>query len=110
MNHVLNYKVATLLGYKWKKNGWWIAWLWGSHLTIKPDGQVWCGFRVPNFSGDLNLCGEFERQLGLGPQAMTYLNNLEIVTSTCGATISRWRFATATAEQRCEAFIKTVHP
>ena len=58
--------------------------------------------RLPNYLNDLNACAEFERNL----QAFTELYyTVNLIYILCD---DRFELITATATQRCEAFLRTI--
>lgn len=77
-------------------------------LTWQLDGSGITG-RLPDYLNDLNAMHEAEKALDPLGKSMTYLNELEIVTETYCATSQQWRFVTASAAQRAEAFLKALN-
>jgi hypothetical protein len=66
--------------------------------------------RLPNYTADLNACHEFEETLDYG-QAELYDDELCDICAETNELLDNpkpWRFAvtTATARQRCEAFLR----
>jgi hypothetical protein len=67
---------------------------------------------VSNYHGDLNACAEFERAL-LGGNAKQNIHSTNRYTNELCKLLqcldtALFQFATATAPQRCEAYLKTI--
>lgn len=67
---------------------------------------------VPNFYGDLNACHEMEKSLKDTPVYNFWYGYFQHLSCVCGNSsnnnIRLYRCITATAPQRCEAFLRTV--
>jgi hypothetical protein len=82
----INIAIAESLGWKLLANNRW----------TRP-----CGFYadLPNYTADLNACHELEKTLNTD-DARSYYRILELQLG--------WESASATARQRCEAYLKTI--
>lgn len=86
----INAKIAELCGHKLIGGNW-------PNLAEREDGTPYV---TPNYHGSLDDCAGFEATLTVREQGI-YLGHLH---SICGAFI--WPSVTATAPQRCEAFLR----
>ena len=83
----INIAIAESLGWKLLANNRW----------TKP-----CGIYadLPNYTSDLNACHEFEKALNTDDAHMYYWRLKQEIG---------WEYASATARQRCEAYLKTLN-
>lgn len=117
----INIAIAESLGWKvrWQNQGG------APTLENKPAGHCWAvwtnpnGWGLdsnydpifpPNYTSDLNACHEFEQTLGGNP--LIY-NQQDFYTRELGLIVKQglaecWTIATATACQRCEAYLRTI--
>lgn len=108
--------VAEARGWKWVKG---TGWMFRSKLTHTPahfEGKLknYCDI-LPNYPNDLNVCVAFENTLSIHGQ-IKYVEALaEIILSPelkrhgkrwLGQEDKFWFMTTATARQRCEAFLR----
>jgi len=70
------------------------------HFNMEED--LWKDF-TPDYLKDLNACHAFEKLIISEDQQDGYIDHLEYICSGL-----RWDFATATAAQRCKAFVLTM--
>lgn len=106
-NEEIRVKVAEFLGFKPTNSPAGIYW-YNPDSPLCEDGRVlWDEGELPNYSSDLNACAEFEKGLTDEQWAVYSVALNEIAcripcgnTRTCGYTIS------ATAMQRCIAFLR----
>ena len=101
----LRIKVAKLCGWKFRKTAWFMRWLWGSILTQRSDGKLFCGY-FPKYATDLNAMHEAENLIPPTKQA-TYGGKIADLTGRFGSNVF-FKFAHATARQRAEAFVLTM--
>ena len=82
----INIAIAESLGWKLLANNRW----------TKP-----CGIYadLPNYTSDLNACHEFEKSLNTDDAHMYYWRLKQEIG---------WEYASATASQRCENYLKTI--
>ena len=82
----INIAIAESLGWKLLANNRW----------TKP-----CGIYadLPNYTADLNACHEFEKSLNTDDAHMYYWRLKQEIG---------WEYASATASQRCENYLKTI--
>ena len=75
----------------------------------KPDGKFG---QPPNYPGDLNACAEFEATLSTDIMRWKYIGRLidETKAESLEVYAEAFILATATARQRCIAFLRTVRP
>lgn len=79
------------------------------YTTVTPDGIHLCGY-YPDYCTDLNACHELEKMLD-DELDLDYSENLESVTGTRWGANNSYdmsKYRSATARQRCEAYIKTI--
>lgn len=93
----INIKIAELCGWK------------PQTICTDMQGTPWPS-EPPNYAADLNACHEFEETLDYG-QAELYDDELCDICAKTNELLDNpkpWRFAvtTATASQRCEAFLR----
>lgn len=99
-DELIRLRVAELLGWRRcenrKNQGTWYG-------QRPPEYNGWS--LLPDYPNDLNACHEMEETLNeSGQDRFTYLLSILVGEGNAGY---RWRFARATARQRCEAFILT---
>lgn len=93
-NDEIRIKVAEAMGFT---NTSFVC--WRGHL----DGYE---RRIPNYPEDLNACAEFEATL-TDDEWTDYLNQLYFITFKVGAKDRDRQAVSATARQRCLAYLKT---
>lgn len=128
----LRVQVAELCGWKWFKLGKredgtfvflkvderGLGQFWHDHGAVEfPRPENWREYDItgpPNYPSDLNACAAFEKMLpeeGLNGQQTRYSDALiEIVTADlpAGRRFVAFDLISATAEQRCRAFVRTM--
>jgi hypothetical protein len=128
----INQAIAESMGWDWyavEKAGWYYR--EGGHgytnrieeagkytkeqataLIIRGEPMSIVQIPPPNYHGDLNACAEFERAL-LGGNAKQNIHSTNRYTNELCKLLqcldtALFQFATATAPQRCEAYLKTI--
>jgi hypothetical protein len=110
-------KVAKLCGWtnivtdrEWERDGYDFT---STALVGTPNGCVWVGSasleEVPDYLHDLNACHKFEPTLS-DEQYEQYDNNLFCIFEMMPESVKYLRITSATAAQRCEAFVMTMEP
>ena len=99
----INRAIAELCGWRMVKVFEW-------DTSAKPHVRLpkqFCsdGIDIPNYHADLNACAEFERTLTDGIQQSLYLSQLKS-QKNMEWPMTVWLYTTATAQQRCEAFLR----
>ena len=82
----INIAIAETMGWKLLANNRW----------TKPCG-MWAD--LLNYTSDLNACHEFEKSLNTDDAHMYYWRLKQEIG---------WEYASATASQRCENYLKTI--
>jgi hypothetical protein len=88
----INIAIAESLGWT-EISDWKAAGINGLH----PSGQ-WTEV-IPNYTADLNACHEFEKSLNTDDAHMYYWRLKQEIG---------WEYASATASQRCDNYLKTI--
>jgi hypothetical protein len=98
-------RIAIAEACGWEARHDHLKWTW-----LRPDGRAFNG-ELPDYLNDLNAMHEAEKVLR-EMQTMTYLDRLGDIVSQGmgeGSYGEIWNILHATAAQRAEAFLRTLH-
>lgn len=108
-----NIAVAEACG--WRKGPVTGRWIHSSNEGMKHYSSAWVNAcNLPSCHSDLNACAEFERMLSLHEGDKYALEVYRVVTEARARSKTEFRAAglltiSATAPQRCEAFLRTLN-
>lgn len=99
-NEEIRIAIAESLGFK--RNEKLDLWRKGNKDYFNCGSR--CYAQLPNYPEDLNACAEFERSLGVDEKTEYCVQLRKVIDCLPGAIFA---FVTASALQRCEAFLRT---